>query len=72
MTLYDLGLVIGAKGDQGDPGEKGETGPQGPKGDPAQLPNTVTSTDTTHATTGKAVYDFVTTLIGDIEEDMME
>ena len=63
MTLYDLGLVIGAKGDKGDPGEKGDS---------AQLTNNVTSTDTTHATTGKAVYDFVTTIIGDIEDDMME
>lgn len=37
----------------------------------ADLVQTVTDGDTTHAPSGDAVYDFVTTLIGDIEEDML-
>ena len=65
----------GEKGDTGAQGPKGDTGdigPQGPKGDKGDkgekgdsatatpLTNTVSSSDTSHAVTGKAVSDYVT------------
>ena len=89
MVEYDLGSVIGPKGDtgasgpqgpqgpkgdtglQGPQGEKGDTGPQGEKGDRGSdatatpLTDTVTQGDTTHAVTGKAVYNYVSSIIGD-------
>ena len=83
MVEYDLGSVIGPKGDtgaigpQGPKGDKGDIGPQGPKGDKGDkgekgdsatatpLTNTVSSSDTSHAVTGKAVSDYVSSIIGD-------
>ena len=64
----------GLKGDtgaQGLKGDKGDTGPQGEKGDKGSdatatpLTDTVTQGDTTHAVTGKAVSDYVSSIIGD-------
>ena len=61
----------GATGPQGPQGPKGDTGPQGPqgeKGDSATatpLINTVSLSDTSHAVTGKAIYDYVSSIIGD-------
>ena len=83
MVEYDLGSVIGPKGDtgasgpqgpQGPKGDKGDTGPQGPQGEKGDrgsdatatpLTDTVTQGDTTHAVTGKAVSDYVSSIIGD-------
>ena len=67
----------GPQGPQGPKGDTGATGPQGPqglkgdkgeKGDSATatpLINTVSSSDTSHAVTGKAVYNYVSSIIGD-------
>ena len=77
MVKYDLGSVIGPKGDTGASGPQGPQGPQGPKGDKGDkgekgdsatatpLTNTVSSSDTSHAVTGKAVSDYVSSIIGD-------
>ena len=77
MVEYDLGSVIGPKGDTGASGPQGPQGPQGPKGDKGDkgekgdsatatpLTNTVSSSDTSHAVTGKAVSDYVSSIIGD-------
>ena len=74
MVKYDLGSVIGPKGDtgasgpQGPQGTKGDKGKKEEKGDSATatpLTNTVSSSDTSHAVTGKAVSDYVSSIIGD-------
>lgn len=62
MTFYNLGHVVGAKG---------ETGAKGDKGDNAPLSNIIQSNDTKQAVTGKAVATYVSNIIGDIEEDML-
>ena len=59
MVVYDLGSVIGPKGDKGDIGPQGPQGPKGDNGSDATatpLTDTVTQGDTTHAVTGNAVY----------------
>ena len=58
----------GEKGDKGDKGDRGLQGDKGEKGDSATatpLTNTVSSSDTSHAVTGKAVSDYVSSIIGD-------
>lgn len=58
----------GPQGLKGDKGDTGAQGPQGEKGDSATatpLTNTVSSSDTSHAVTGKAVYDYFSNIIGD-------
>ena len=80
FTPEQLASLKGPKGDtgaQGPQGEKGNTGLQcqkgdkgdkGEKGDSATatpLTNTVSSSDTSHAVTGKAVSDYVSSIIGD-------
>ena len=74
MVEYDLGSVIGPKGDTGASGPQGPQGPKGDKGDKGEkgdsatatpLTNTVSSSDTSHAVTGKAVSDYVSSIIGD-------
>ena len=49
-------VTNGAKGDKGD------------HGDPAQLVDEITDGDTTHAPTANAVYDYIATTIGDIQD----
>ena len=80
MVKYDLGSVIGPKGDtgaQGPQGEKGDTGPQGPQGEKGDrgsdatatpLTDTVTQGDTTHAVTGNAVYTAIQQIRTEIGE----
>lgn len=72
MTFYNLGHVVGADGAKGDKGDTGSKGDKGDKGDNAPLTNTVSANNTTHSVTPKGVYDFVTDIIGDLEEDMLK
>ena len=74
MVKYDLGSVIGPKGDTGASGPQGPQGPKGDKGDKGEkgdsatatpLTNTVSSSDTSYAVTGKGVSDYVSSIIGD-------
>ena len=77
MVKYDLGSVIGPKGDKGDTGPQGPQGPKGDNGSDATatpLTDTVTQGDTTHAVTGNAVYTAIqqirtdnTNILTDIE-----
>lgn len=66
MVFYNLGHVTGAKGETGPKGDRGE------KGDNSPLSNIINSNDTTTAVTGKAVALYISEIIGDIEEDMLE
>ena len=74
MVEYDLGSVIGPKGDKGDIGPAGPQGPAGPKGDSGSdatatpLTDTVTQGDTTHAVTGNAVYTAIQQIRNEIGE----
>ena len=65
MTFYNLGHVVGAKGETGSKGDKGD------KGDTAPLSNIIQINDTTSAVTGRAVSRYVDEIIGDIITDMM-
>ena len=51
--------IKGPKGDKGDKGEKGDSATATP------LTNTVSSSDTSYAVTGKGVSDYVSSIIGD-------
>ena len=74
FTPEQLASLKGPKGDTGAQGPQGEIGPKGDKGDKGEkgdsatatpLTNTVSSSDTSHAVTGKAVSDYVSSIIGD-------
>ena len=66
MVFYNLGHIKGEKGEKGDKGDKGN------KGDNSPLAQVINVNDNTKAVTGKAVAEYVSRVIGDIEEDMME
>lgn len=76
-----LASLKGDKGDQGEPGvngskgDKGEKGEKGDKGEPGSITNlaqAVSANDTTHATSGKAVADYVAAHGGGISADSID
>ena len=65
FTPEQLASLKGPKGDTGAQGPQGEKGDRGSDATATPLTDTVTQGDTTHAVTGKAVSDYVSSIIGD-------